>query len=89
MNKKVIRILQIASITFIWIFVIAIDTWILSLLRVAQQLHDALNASIAIGLIAIPLFLTIAGMLTYVFVGLQKYRVEDDDLAAAKRQGSG
>lgn len=76
MNKKLIRSLQIASITFIWIFVIAIDTWILSLLRVARQLHDALNASIAIGLIAIPLFLTIAGMLTYVFVGLQKHRID-------------
>jgi hypothetical protein len=76
MNKKVIRILQIASIAFIWIFVIAIDTWILSLLRVAKQLQDALNASIAIGLIAIPLFLTIAGMLTYVFVGLQKHRID-------------
>lgn len=76
MNKKVIRILQIASIAFIWIFVVAIDAWILSLLRVAKQLHDALNASIAIGLIAIPLFLTIAGMLTYVFVGLQKHRID-------------
>ncbi len=76
MNKKTVRILQIASITYIWIFVIAVDTWILSLLRVAQQLQDALNASIAIGLIAIPLFLTIAGMLTYVFVGLQKHRID-------------
>lgn len=76
MNKKTIRILQVASIAFIWIFVIAIDAWILSLLRVAQQLQDALNASIAIGLIAIPLFLTIAGMLTYVFVGLQKHRID-------------
>jgi hypothetical protein len=76
MNKKLIRILQIASITYIWIFVIAVDAWILSLLRVAKQLNDSLNASIAIGLIAIPLFLTIAGMLTYVFVGLQKYRID-------------
>jgi hypothetical protein len=41
-----------------------------------QAIAHALNASIAIGLIAIPLFLTIAGMLTYVFVGLQKYRID-------------
>lgn len=85
MNKKLIRVLQIASLAYIWIFVIAVDTWILSLLRVAKKLHDALNASIAIGLIAIPLFLTIASVLTYVFVGLQKYRIEDDELVSSKR----
>lgn len=76
-NKKVIRVLQIASLTYIWIFVIAVDTWILSLLRVAKTLDDALNASVAIGIVAIPLFLTIASVLTYVFVGLQKHRVEE------------
>lgn len=73
MNKKTIKGFQIASIIYIWIFVIAIDTWILSLLRVAKKLDDALNASVAIGIIAIPLFLTIASILTYVFVGLQKH----------------
>jgi hypothetical protein len=57
--------------------VIAVDVWILSLLRVAQQLNDSLNASVAIGIIAIPLFLTIASLLTYVFVGLQKHGKEN------------
>jgi len=74
MKKKTIQIIQIASIIYIWIFVISVDSWIISLLRVAQKLDDALNASVAIGIVAIPLFLTIAGILTYVFVGLQKNR---------------
>jgi len=74
MKKKTIQIMQIASIVYIWIFVISVDSWIISLLRVAQRLDDALNASVAIGIVAIPLFLTIAGILTYVFVGLQKNR---------------
>lgn len=72
MPKKTIRLLQIASITYIWIFVLAIDIWILSLLQVAKKLQDALNASVAIGIIAVPLFLLIAGILTYVYIGLQK-----------------
>ena len=72
MQKNTIRILQIASIVYIWIFVLAVDIWIISLLMVAIKLHDALNASVAIGIIAIPLFLTIAGILTYVYVGLQR-----------------
>ncbi len=77
MQKKTIRILQIASLIWIWIFVLAVDIWILSLLRVAKHLHDALNASVAIGIVAIPLFLIIASILTYVFVGLQKHRTEE------------
>jgi hypothetical protein len=77
MKRKTIRGMQIASLIYIWIFVIAVDSWIISLLRVAQKLDDALNASVAIGIVAIPLFLTIASILTYVFVGLQKHRVED------------
>ena len=72
MQKNTIRLLQIASIVYIWIFVLAVDAWIISLLMVAIELHDALNASVAIGIIAIPLFLTIAGILTYVYVGLQR-----------------
>lgn len=79
MQRKRIRVLQIASLTFIWIFVLSIDIWILSLLFVAKELNDALNASVAIGIIAIPLFLTIASILTYVFVGLQKHRVKESD----------
>ena len=78
MHKKTIKTLQIASLTYIWIFVIAVDSWIISLLRVAQKLDDALNASIAIGIVAIPLFLTIASILTYVFVGLQRYRIKEE-----------
>ncbi len=81
MRRKTIKGMQIASLVYIWIFVIAVDSWIISLLRVAQKLDDALNASVAIGIIAIPLFLTIASILTYVFVGLQKHRVEDEPQA--------
>lgn len=76
MKKITNHILQIASLIYIWIFVIAIDTWILSLLKVAHKRNDALNASIAIGMIAIPLFITIASILTYVYAGLQKHRTD-------------
>ena len=78
MKKKTIRVLQIASIIYIWIFVLVVDWWILSLLQVARELNDSLNASVAIGIIAIPLFLSIASILTYVFIGLQKNRGAND-----------
>lgn len=69
--------MQILSLVFIWAFVLAIDTWILSLLKVARRLNDALNASVAVGVVAIPLFLIIASVLTYVFVGLQRHSGEE------------
>jgi len=72
MNRKRIKALQILSIGIIWLFVISVDTWIASLLFVAYDLNDSMNASVIIGLLTIPLFLTIAIILTYVFVGLQR-----------------
>ncbi len=72
MNTKLIYAMQIFSIGMIWLFVLSIDSWIIRLLFVAHELNDSLNASVAIGLIAIPLFLTIASVLTYVFVGLHR-----------------
>jgi hypothetical protein len=77
-DKKIIRVLQVASLIYIWIFVLAVDIWILSLLRVARKLDDALNASVAIGIVAIPLFFIIAEILTYVFIGLHKYRLDEN-----------
>lgn len=78
MKKKTIRILQILSLAYIWVFVLAVNFWVVSLLRVSQNLSDALNASVAIGIVAIPLFFMIASILTYVFVSLQKHRDEND-----------
>jgi len=78
MSPKTIQLLQYASLTWIWIFVLCVDGWIISLLIVAKRLHDAINASVAIGIIAIPLFLMIASALTYVFFGLQKHRRVDE-----------
>lgn len=79
MNRKLIFALQVLSLAWIWVFVLSVDLWILSLLQVARELNDSINASIAIGMLAIPLFLTIAVILTYVFVNLQRYRDDRQD----------
>jgi ABC-type dipeptide/oligopeptide/nickel transport system permease component len=77
-EEKIIRALQILSLAMIWVFVLAVNSWILSLLSVARKLDDAINASVAIGIVAIPLFVLIASILTYVFFGLRKYRLKDE-----------
>ncbi len=73
-NSRYIFLLQIASVAAIWAFVIGISGWILHLLRLSHRLHDVPSASIGISIVAIPVFLTGASVLTYVFVGLQRGR---------------
>lgn len=74
MSKRTIYALQVLSLALIWVFVLLIDIWILSLLKVSHDLNDAINASVGIGILAIPLFLTLASILTYVFFSLRKHR---------------
>jgi arginine exporter protein ArgO len=68
--------LQIASVAMMWVFVLGISAWIIHLLRLSRKLHDVPSASIGISIVAIPVFLTGAGVLTYVFVGLRRGRRE-------------
>ena len=67
-----IRIAQLVSMVVMWVFVISISLWILNLLLLAIDLQDALGATFAIGMVAIPVFLTLACVLTYVFIELDR-----------------
>jgi hypothetical protein len=70
-QSLLITIAQYASLGFIWLFVFGISLWIVNLLVLSRELSDALEATIGISIVAIPVFLTLAGVLTYVFLGLR------------------
>lgn len=70
--RRLIFALQIISVSMIWVFVLSISVWILHLMRLSHRLHDVPSASVGISLVAIPVFLTGASVLTYVFVGLRR-----------------
>ncbi len=72
LKNKVIFIAQLCSLLLMWIFVISIALWILNLILVALDLNDAPGISLAISIVAIPIFFTLASILTYVFVGFHK-----------------
>jgi hypothetical protein len=57
-----------------WIFVIGITIWIINLIYMSVDLNDAPGISIGISLVAIPVFLTLASILTYVFIGFHSKR---------------
>lgn len=73
MNGKLLFILQIASLVFIWILFIGIAIWVINLLELSTRLHDAASVTIGISIVAIPVFLTLSSVLTYVFWGLRKH----------------
>jgi membrane protein implicated in regulation of membrane protease activity len=72
MQKKIIAIAQLASFLLMWIFVIAITIWIINLIMVSVELHDVPGVSLGISIIAIPVFVTLACILTYAYFGFKK-----------------
>lgn len=71
-QQKIIFLAQVASVSLIWLFVIGIGIWIANLISLSLELHDVPGASVGISIVAIPVFFTLASILTYVFIGLQK-----------------
>ncbi len=77
-TTKTIFIFQIISISLIWMFVFGITWWILRLLTTSINLQDAIDASVGISILVIPIFITLASILTYVFMGLQRNKIEKE-----------
>ncbi|HAB53547.1 MAG: hypothetical protein A2315_01935 [Ignavibacteria bacterium RIFOXYB2_FULL_35_12] len=73
-GNKTIFIAQVISVSLIWVFVISISVWILNLISLSLELDDVPGASVGISIVAIPVFITLAGVLTYVFIGLQRVK---------------
>jgi len=79
-----VRFAQFISIFMMWVFVVSISGWIVNLLVLSIELKDSLEATIGIGLVAIPVYLTLAVILTYVFFGLRK---EENRIMRAESEG--
>jgi hypothetical protein len=64
--------MQYVSIILMWIFAAAILIFVPWLIVVAARWNDALNWTLVISLVMTPVYLTVAGTLTYVFIGLRR-----------------
>ena len=69
-SEKTVRKLQWLWLVVAFGLIGGIITWIAHLIRTAWRLGDVPSASIGISLVAIPVFLTLLGVILYVFVGL-------------------
>jgi uncharacterized RDD family membrane protein YckC len=72
MQKKTIATAQLVSFLLMWIFVIGITIWIINLIVISVDLHDVPGVSLGISIIAIPVFITLASILTYAYFGFKK-----------------
>jgi arginine exporter protein ArgO len=77
MNQKWIYRLQVVSVSLVWVLFTGIAVWVFNLIKESLRLHDAPDASVGISIVAIPVFFTLASVLTYVFIGLRKGRRKD------------
>ncbi len=77
--ERGIRMLQVLSIVLMWMFLGAVVAWIVNVVHVSRSLGDALTVSVGISFVAIPVYTLVAGVLTYVFFGLQRGRREPED----------
>jgi hypothetical protein len=69
-----IRTLQILSIVLMWSFLGAAVAWMVNAVQLSLSLGDALTVSVGISLVVVPVYTLVAGVLTYVFFGLQRGR---------------
>ncbi|NIM12609.1 MAG: hypothetical protein GTO45_10890 [Candidatus Aminicenantes bacterium] len=81
-------IMQVISISLIWILVAGITWWVIRLIVLSIELHDAPDLSVIISIVVIPIFIAIASTLTYVFVGLQRNKVEKNQNRGDKNEAN-
>ena len=71
MAAGLIRVLQLITITLMWIFALGVVVFVVWLVFVAARWHDALNWSLVIAVVFLPVYLIVAATLTYVYFGLR------------------
>ncbi len=72
-EERMIKFLQGLSLAGIWSLAISMTLLFINLIHISYQVNDHQTASIAISIIAVAVFWILAGILTYVFVGLRRH----------------
>lgn len=80
-NPFAVRVVQVGILAAFSAFVIGLIVWIYRLIGLSFELGDTPSASVAISLLAIPVFLLLLGLANYVVWGLL--------LSASKEKASG
>jgi Na+-driven multidrug efflux pump len=66
--------IQIILLSFLWMLASGMTLLLINLVNVSYEVNDHQSASIAISILGITVFWILAGILTYVLVGLYRGR---------------
>ena len=88
-SDRLVKTIQWAMAGAAVLFIGGIVTWITHLIRTAWRLKDVPSASIGISLVAIPVFLTLLGVILSVFWGLLRDPEAFPGRRAAHQPGNG
>jgi hypothetical protein len=69
-----IIIIQVVLLSFLWMLASAMTWLFINLVEVSYEVNDHQSASIAISILGVIVFWILAGILTYVLVGLYRGR---------------
>ena len=73
-----IIIIQVVLLSFLWMLASAMTWLFINLVQVSYEVNDHQSASIAISILGVIVFWILAGILTYVLVGLYRGRKKVD-----------
>jgi len=89
-GERGVRIAQFAILGVFTAFALSVVLWVGHLISVSWKLDDTFSGSLAISIVAVPLFLTILTLVHYVFWGLYRNREEAPHAhGGAQPQGDG
>ena len=69
-SQSFVRVLQFSILAVFLVYSAAVLGWIVHLVRLSYVLNDVPDASMAVSLVAVPVFLCLAFVLAYVIGGL-------------------
>jgi len=71
-EERSVKYFQGLMLAVVWLIPASMTLLFINLVHISYQVNDHQTASIAISLIAVAVFWILAGILTYVFIGLHK-----------------
>jgi len=78
-EEKIIFFFQLLPLIGVWSMTLGMTGFVIYLINLSLQQADVPMAGIGISLVVVPVFWTIAGTFTYLFVGLRRGRKKEGD----------
>ncbi len=77
-EESSVKFFQRLMLAVVWLIPVSMSLLFINLVHISYQVNDHQTASIAISIIAVTVFWILAGVLTYVFIGLHSHSRKEE-----------